>query len=410
MISGAASNENYISGVTAYSAHLLNKCALVKFNVTTPSNSPICITGMKNKVTVDFTQNTMTPSQDGDGVIMLPAGNGENVEKWAILLPQEALEEGEEGTAYSVDGVYTGTRPTILTIADNGYFPQGISVEVSNAVVSDVPIGAITGLFTINANGDQVYFSKGNLQYIGSASNPYWKFAEYQWDYLGNNQGEDRDLFGWGTSGYHDSDDQYNVNYFPWSTSRFIVNEDCNRFGYGPSTNLPSPDITGYFANYDWGFYNPIDNGGNQQNQWRTLTMQEWGYLFVTRPTTSGARYAKAQVSGVNGIILLPDDWSFSCYSLINTNQSGASFSSNLISDIEWHNIEDQGAVFLPAAGYRDEFSITSIGSSCMYWSASFKDSARAYFMLCDVSLLSPQNYCYRCDGCSVRLVKDYNP
>ena len=96
VISCAPSFENYVSGVTAYTGHLLNKCALVKFNVTTPSNSPICITGMKNKVTVDFSQNTMTPSIDSEGIIKLPAGAGENVEKWAILLPQEAMEEGEQ--------------------------------------------------------------------------------------------------------------------------------------------------------------------------------------------------------------------------------------------------------------------------------------------------------------------------
>ena len=44
VISYAPSFENYVSGITAYTGHLLNKCALVKFNVTTPSNSPICIT------------------------------------------------------------------------------------------------------------------------------------------------------------------------------------------------------------------------------------------------------------------------------------------------------------------------------------------------------------------------------
>ena len=40
---------------------------------------------------------------------------------------------------------------------------------------SGAPEGAINGLFTINENGDQVYFSQGNLQYIGSAATPYWK-------------------------------------------------------------------------------------------------------------------------------------------------------------------------------------------------------------------------------------------
>jgi hypothetical protein len=209
VISCAASYENYVSGVTAYSAHLLNKCALVKFNVTTPSNSPICITGMKNKVTVDFTQNTMTPGMDGEGVIMLPAGSGENVEKWAILLPQEELAEGEEGSAYSEEGLCVGIRPAIPAIAENNYFADGINITLEGSSTPVVPEGAIDGLFTINAIGNQVYFSKGNLQYIGSATTPYWKFADDQWDYLGvltgqggYNETVDRDLFGWATSGW----------------------------------------------------------------------------------------------------------------------------------------------------------------------------------------------------------------
>ena len=48
---------------------------------------------------------------------------------------------------------------------------------------SNVPEGAINGLFTINENGDQVYFSQGNLQY--QASTNTWRFAEHQWDYVG---------------------------------------------------------------------------------------------------------------------------------------------------------------------------------------------------------------------------------
>lgn len=162
VISYAPSNENYSWNTYIYTAHLLNKCALVKFNLTTPSTTPICITGMKNKVTVDFTQNTMTPSKDGEGVIMLPAGSGENVEKWAILLPQEAVEEGTEGTVHSKYGDYFGIRPAIPAISNNEYLIEGINLTVNTI---NYPEGATNGLFTINANGDQVYFSKGNLQY-----------------------------------------------------------------------------------------------------------------------------------------------------------------------------------------------------------------------------------------------------
>ena len=76
VIEYAPSNETYNSGMTTFTAHLLNKCALVKFNVTTSSEAATCITGMKNKVTVSFAENTLTHSQEGNGMITLPAGNG----------------------------------------------------------------------------------------------------------------------------------------------------------------------------------------------------------------------------------------------------------------------------------------------------------------------------------------------
>ena len=400
VISCAASNENYVSGVTAYSAHLLNKCALVKFNVTTPSNSPICITGMKNKVMVDFTQNTMTPSMDGEGVIMLPAGSGENVEKWAILLPQEALEEGEEGSAYSRHGDYTGIRPTIPSITNNGYLSQGISIEVNTIVVSEVPIGAINGLFTINSNGDKVYFSQGNLQYIGSASTPYWRFAEKQWDYFGvDNQGGasqfiDRDLFGWGTSGYNHGA----VCYQPWSYS--ISDQDYYAYG------LSWADLNDMTGQADWGF-NAIFNGGNQENQWRTLQTGEWSCLLLSRPTSSGIRYAKAKVNGVNGIILLPDNWDESCYSLYLPDYDKTPFDGNIISSLDWESFfESNGAVFLPAS-----FNNNNTGG--FYWSASGYNSSNshsAHYMYFNNTNASADDgyYSHRYSRLAVRLVQNY--
>jgi len=396
VISCAASFENYVSGLTSYTGHLLNKCALVKFNVTTPSNSPICIIGMKNKVTVDFSQNTITPSQDGEGIIKLPAGSGENVEKWAILLPQEALEEGEEGSAYSEDGTYSNVRPAIPAITENGYLAEGFDIVLGDAVS---PVGTINGLFTINVDGDQVYFSQGNLQY--QASSDIWRFAENQWNYIGEDNNNISptyngwiDLFGWGTSG-----NNHGANcYQPWSTS--LTNSDYYAYGY-------------YFYNLndqndkaDWG-YNPISNGNNTNNQWRTLTQPEWDYVFNSRSTTLGIRYAKANVNGINGVILLPDDWN-STYSLNNTNSNSANFSSNTMSASLWATLESAGAVFLPAAGYRSGISMYVVGSCGCYWSASRNASDSAYFL--EISQYLYVNSGSRCYGSSVRLVKDYNP
>ena len=406
VIEYAPSNENYDSGATIYTAMLLNKCALVKFNVTTASEAATCITGMKNKVTVDFTENTLTPNQDGNGIITLPAGSGE---KWAILLPQEAVEAGEDGTAYSEDGAFTGTRGAVPAITENGYQTAGIEVSVTTEVnPGEVPVGAICGKFTINANGDQVYFSQGNLQYIGSASTPYWKFADNQWDVLGTTTGQnssdqnvDRDLFGWGTSGWNNG----NMYYQPYDTQN--NGNSSQGYGYGPTDGTSyTNNLTGTYANADWGVYNPISNGGNQANQWRTLTAPEWGYIFSTRTTSSGILYAKANVNGVNGVILLPDDWSSDTYSLSNTNSSGASFSSNTISASQWSALEQAGAVFLPAAGYRNGASVYLVGSNGCYWSTSYIFSSSAIRVFFDGSHVGLDYNFSRIVGFSVRLVR----
>jgi len=410
VISCAASNENYVSGVTAYSAHLLNKCALVKFNVTTPSNAAICITGMKNKVTVDFTQNTMTPSQDGDGVIMLPAGSGENVEKWAILLPQEALEEGEEGTAYSEDGNYTGVRSAIPIISENDFLGDGIAFSINAFIIE----GAVNGLFSVSET-KQVYFSQGNLQY--QASTNTWKFAEYQYDYIGDaNQNISQtysgwiDLFGWGTSGYHNPNDQHNLNYHPWSIATSGYGSTLNYYGYGPSINMPSPSLTGSSANYDWGVYNSICNAGNTANQWRTLTYGEWNYVFFNRTTVSGIRYAKAKVSNVNGVILLPDNWSNNTFELNNTNNIEIGYGSNNLTASQWTTLENAGAVFLPAAGYRNGTTTgNTAGVGGYYWTASTtygNYTAACYLYFSDSYFYINDNWA-RYFGFSVRLVSN---
>ena len=251
------------------------------------------------------------------------------------------------------------------------------SVSQNNA-----PTGAINGKFTINDNGDQVYFSQGNLQY--QASTNTWRFAENQWDYVGTQNppngnssggtvsGSDNylisstyngwiDLFGWGTSGFNHGANCYQ----PWSTSE----TSSDYYVYGSYTyNLY--DQTGQA---DWG-YNPISNGGNVSNYWRTLTQSEWIYIINTRITTSGIRYAKAQVNNVNGIILLSDDWDNSTYNLSNTNNGGASYNSNVINTSQWTTLEDAGAVFLPAAGGRSGSFEYGVGFDGDYWSASCKN------------------------------------
>lgn len=323
------------------------------------------------------------------------------------------------GGTVSGGGTYTyGQSCTVHAYANNGYTftnwtvnGQQVStnadytftVTANRTLVAhftynpQAPTGAINGRFSVSA-GQQVYFSQGNLQY--KASNGTWRFATNQYDYIGDANSNISssysgwiDLFGWGTSGWNCG----NTYYRPWDSN----NSDGSLYGPPGQYNL-----TGSYANSDWGYYNAISNGGNQSHQWRTLTKEEWSYVFNTRSTTSGIRYAKAQVNNVNGVILLPDDWSSSYYSLSSTNQSGASFSSNVISSSTWTNsLEAHGAVFLPAAGYRYGTSVYDVGSIGDYWSASYRSSYGAYDVNFNYGGLDTGSLSYRYCGLSVRLV-----
>lgn len=285
---------------------------------------------------------------------------------------------------------------------------------------SDIPEGAINGLFTINDNGDQVYFSQGNLQYSISTQN--WSFVEYQYDMvemggqtIGTNYSNQDivSLFGWGTSGWNNG----NLRYQPYETGIYqigVIGGDIG-FGYGPTdgTNYDY-DLTGDYANADWGVYNAISNGGNTPNLWRTLTIDEWDYVINTRSTPSGIRYAKGEVNGVNGVILLPDDWDSSVYTLDNANTPDVPY-SNSITLVNWEIMEIHGAIFLPAAGGRDGVNPGGQGHSGSYWSASCCDSYGGYVMffynnsVYEMGDLSTTGYSNRYMGCSVRLVQDAN-
>jgi hypothetical protein len=261
------------------------------------------------------------------------------------------------------------------------------------------PTGAVPGLFSVSAT-QQVWFSNGNLQYIGSSQT--WKFADHQWTILGNNgqggtsQTVNRDLFGWGTSGYNHGATCYQ----PWSTS--TNNNDYYAYGSG-SYNLY--DQTGQA---DWG-YHAISNGGGTTNTWRTLTNDEWNYVFSQRTTLSGKRFAKAQVNNVSGVILLPDNWDENWYTLASANSSGVNYTTNVITSTQWSTLEQHGAVFLPAAGYREgtTVNLTANGDPVgYYWSSARSTNATASCVYITKNSMTYNQPYYRYWGQCVRLVR----
>ena len=68
--------------------------------------------------------------------------------------------------------------------------------------------------------------------------------------------------------------------------------------------------------------------------------------------------------------------------------------------------LEANGAVFLPAAGYRGRTSVYSVGSCGNYWSASYNNSYSARYVYFGSGYLHTNDYDYLYDGHSVRLVR----
>ena len=232
----------------------------------------------------------------------------------------------------------------------------GVTGPISTSPYTYIP-GALSGTFTINGSGDQVYFSQGNLRYTSGA----WSFFDNQWDYYATYSADSWDKFGWSTS----------------ATT------------YGMSTSENNPDYSGDFVDWDA----TIGSG------WRTLTSNEWTYMFNTRTVNGGTGDGKSytlgqSVNGKLGIVIYPDNYTGSVY-------SGS----------DWASFEAAGCVFLPAAGSRNGASIVNAGSYGYYWSSSpnASDVNYAYRVNFYSNILSPAENGNRYRGYSVRLVRDAN-
>jgi hypothetical protein len=276
----------------------------------------------------------------------------------------------------------------IITISQHG------TIAIEN--------GAIKAVFSVS-NHSNVYFSQGNLQY--QASTNTWRFAEYQYDMIALDNSNISssysgwiDLFGWGTSGWNSGANAYQ----PYSTS-------MDYRDYYPGGMYYNYLIDG-FANADWGIYNQISNGSNQIGMWRTLTNYEWQYVIYERKDADLLK-GVATINGINGLVLLPDDWKFPddiAFTSGIANDFGSTFYAtiNNYSWSEWSKMETNGAVFFPASGKRQGTNVDEIGIYGNYWSSSPCDDS-GIDCLCFNSSGIAVGRGFRGNAMSVRLVQD---
>ena len=274
--------------------------------------------------------------------------------------------------------------------------------------------GLLTGKFTINASGDKIQFSQGNLQATYDGTKWTWAFAEHQWDYIGGRSdgGSEPETGNNYINGNGTVSAAGTVDLFGWvGESSTVLTSDPAKYGISNSITLNDYGTNSSDAlKNDWG--NTIGTG------WRTLTGGaggEWRYLLEFRTTggtvfgTASARYAHATINTdgtpVNGLILFPDGVDIADSEVTTAGTvNGTSAWGTECTSAQWTALAAKGCVFLPAAGRRTGTTVNEANNG-YYWSSS--NSEYAHNVDFGSSNISYSTSSYRYRGCSVRLVRD---
>ena len=204
--------------------------------------------------------------------------------------------------------------------------------------------GKRIGIFSVG-EGKYVSFSQGNLQYQQSTDE--WRFAREQYEYIGADNIQNSALAD-------------KIDLFGWSANNTTA-------PFGVSTSMSASDYAGDFV--DWGV-NAIC--GDAPGTWRTLSVDEWGYLFKGRKNATQL-YSKGNIDGLRGMIILPDNWVMpeGLYFTAQPTNLTMELDINTYTQAEWQRMEEAGAVFLCLTGRRDGTKIDHLEYYGGYWSSS---------------------------------------
>lgn len=439
-------------GVGEYTAKLQNKCSIVKFNDNAPADKVLCITGLNNKVTVDFSDGTFTYEKINNGIIRMPSTNvqesGRNI-RWAICLPQnDVTTAGDAGSVYTRGRSHKGARPAFAAAIGENQFLDGREGRDGNYAldvpVNDVPAGVIDFAYSVDSD-KQVYFSKGNLQFTREStlddwSTGEWSFMEHQYDIVETGDVSENyaaetavSLFGWGCTGYQDdrtyiANPTYAVNlYHPYNTittgSSFVGNPNVY---YGPVVDgngdgwIANEDVDDTYGisvthNSDWGYCI-----GGADSKWFTMSVNEWVYLIVNRRNANnekliGLATINVGAVSVTGLLFLPDN------SEVIINRDYSDYTDNVYDLKQWLCMEDLGAIFIVRAYHRRGTTMYVDENQSYYWTRDLSDEYdeldKDVYFANAIEILEDGSYydwngavpsvANRWFGCSVRLVYD---
>ena len=296
-------------------------CALcfLGCNTNTPSNSEISCDPTKYEV----------GEAGGEFIVTVKTSSAWTAtanQTWVSISPNSA-----QGDAFVTVKVEKGPSGSAKVLFNNGSNSATLSISRAGGKIDpdpdpdtpkqDFEDGILPGLFSIS-EGIKVHFSQGNLQY--QATTDTWRFAINQYDFVGeDNQNISKSYSGW-------------IDLFGWGT--------------GDNPTQATKNLDNYAIFTDWGV-NPISNGGNKANMWRTLSKDEWEYLFNNRPNAANLR-GQASINGIHGYVFLSDD---STVPKSKFTPNANDWLENSYTLDVWKDLEKAGAVFLPAAGLREE-------------------------------------------------------
>lgn len=377
----------------------------------------ITLYGLDNQVTIDLANTTLAApsfswSQVNSGAIKLhtrPQDAGNDSVRYAIVNHAQSnlssITAGELEVPFdpaSDPYGFFGTYKIGKSLVKNEYYP-GAKLDLvwhSGAFkVATVPNPTIgegdPGALHLNENTFSspyyIVFSRGNLQYKcagtysetstglydhwANENSGNWRFAKHQYDFVGggllssNNTYLGNVVLGETNSSDANNSDNEQIGGF----SSYILPYSgpvtyygwIDLFGFGTG-NRPRQcrQENHYYGTYtDWG-NNPIMNDGRSEMNgfWRALGRDEWQYLLEHRPSASG-KIGFATVCDIHGLILLPELFNTGSMpagcgitTFVEAQNSGgvpACFSTMVLDANNWMVMEQNGAVFLPAAGYR---------------------------------------------------------
>ncbi len=483
VISFAASKEAFTGAgqYTVYNGHnaqganwLLNQCALVKFtceniydmsandndnnsNAIYKTTKDITIYGMDNQVTITLSDGnapTFGWSSVGEGAIKLHKLQSD---PGAIDSVRYAIVHHKNYSGVTAGDLDVPFNPASDPYGFFGTYKIGQNIN-QNDYCDSAKIDLVwhSGAFKVatvpdptSANNDAdpsdlhlnqsefgtpyyIVFSRGNLQYNYVQNK--WRFAKHQNDFVGGGLGDlNNEYIGNvvlnendGTSSSSKSDNeqiQHVGSYQGW----------IDLYGWGTGDEpMKANQENSYYADWhEWGNHSIYNDGTSRSSGfWYTLGRDEWQWLLEHRDGHA-SKVGFATVNGVKGMILLPELWSGQPSGCPEWEQAGThteSYSwSKTYSEAQWKKMEENGAVFLPAAGYRGStaFSLYCYDYDCgtgipdgadqnwgAYWSstkATQVTSASCFYMRFGQGIVgdhvNPGYYMAPDNGNAVRLV-----